>query len=483
MLAILLALFQTICVGDCSGGPMIYGPSTPAPVSTCTGLHGRQEWDRLRPPIIISHRGAGNVVAPDNTWPGFVWAAGIGCIVECDLQRTKDGHLVCHHDPTIDRMTGRTDGTTVADWTLAELQAMDFSQGHIPALFSPQPITTWEEYLDLARMGFLLAPEVRSGQGAEVAESIVAAGLQDRFLVQSFYEEELLAVKAIDPSIRLLGLNVSAEKAIENGYWAVSQERTAFLARPDRDEYLAAMKAAGVRVIPYVANSIDAAEELMRLGVDGFFTDRAAHVNRPGWRVPVGTSTTIKVPPKFDLATWAWSSQVPGVYPTVVDGYATFAGYSEIGSGQRTRMDVGGTRTADSPSSQRIETSVKVLAHSETSAHSRYFGLRFAWRAEGLGPSTFGEGYQFDYQMNGQVYLRRHRPDPNTIIASGSWPAIVVGEPIPLRVETTATAITITRTDTEHSITVEDDWFPRGGMVGIYAAGLIPAIGDVTITY
>ena len=57
-------------------------------------------------PYIMAHRGDSDH-APENTRAAFRLAAEAGAdIIETDLWFTTDGHLVCHHDATLERMTG-----------------------------------------------------------------------------------------------------------------------------------------------------------------------------------------------------------------------------------------------------------------------------------------------------------------------------------------------------------------------------------------
>ena len=77
----------------------------------------------LRSPIAIAHRG-GAAVWPENTVTAFEGAISLGIrYIETDLHVTRDGHIVCFHDPTLGRTT---DGVgRIVDITLAELRSLD----------------------------------------------------------------------------------------------------------------------------------------------------------------------------------------------------------------------------------------------------------------------------------------------------------------------------------------------------------------------
>lgn len=79
-------------------------------------------------PLIVAHRGASFSVA-EHTLAAYEAAIDSGAdALECDVRLTRDGHLVCVHDRTVNRTS---DGTgVVSDLDLATLDALDFSSWH-----------------------------------------------------------------------------------------------------------------------------------------------------------------------------------------------------------------------------------------------------------------------------------------------------------------------------------------------------------------
>lgn len=96
-------------------------------------------------PLIIAHRGLLRY-APENTLANFRACLELRLGFEFDVQTTKDGHLVCIHDETVDRTT---DGTgTVSDMTLEQIRRLDAGRWFDPK-FAGEKVPTVEEVLKL----------------------------------------------------------------------------------------------------------------------------------------------------------------------------------------------------------------------------------------------------------------------------------------------------------------------------------------------
>ena len=129
---------------------------------------------RATTPIVVGHRGASGY-RPEHTLASYTLAARLGAdFIEPDLVITKDGHLVCRHEPEISGTTdvaahpefaGRrttksldgvaTTGWFVEDFTLAELRTLRAKErlpGTRPhnTLYDGRfPLLTFDEVLDL----------------------------------------------------------------------------------------------------------------------------------------------------------------------------------------------------------------------------------------------------------------------------------------------------------------------------------------------
>ncbi|MBQ3289204.1 MAG: glycerophosphodiester phosphodiesterase family protein [Kiritimatiellae bacterium] len=90
--------------------------------------------------------------APENSRPSILGSIALGAdMIELDVRKTKDGHYILSHDPTLDRMT---DGTgLIADHTLAEIKQLhlkEFQGGKDAKLTDEHPVTL-EEALALTK--------------------------------------------------------------------------------------------------------------------------------------------------------------------------------------------------------------------------------------------------------------------------------------------------------------------------------------------
>ncbi|GAA4484632.1 glycerophosphodiester phosphodiesterase [Rhodococcus olei] len=85
-----------------------------------------------RGPLVVAHRGA-SAARPEHTLAAYELALEQGADgLECDVRLTRDGHLVCVHDRTVDRTS--TGSGVVSEMTLRHLSALDFGDNGEPVL-------------------------------------------------------------------------------------------------------------------------------------------------------------------------------------------------------------------------------------------------------------------------------------------------------------------------------------------------------------
>jgi len=97
------------------------------------------------PPKVVAHRGLLQHT-PENTISNFRACLDLRLGFELDVEKSKDGHLVCIHDDTVDRTT---DGTgKVSDLTLQELRKLD-AGGWFDSRFAGEKVPTLDEVFAL----------------------------------------------------------------------------------------------------------------------------------------------------------------------------------------------------------------------------------------------------------------------------------------------------------------------------------------------
>jgi len=96
-------------------------------------------------PLIVAHRGLLRY-APENTLANFRACLELRIGFEFDVERTRDGQLVCIHDDTVDRTTNGTG--KVSELTIAEIKKLDAGSWFDPK-FAGERVPTVEEVLRL----------------------------------------------------------------------------------------------------------------------------------------------------------------------------------------------------------------------------------------------------------------------------------------------------------------------------------------------
>jgi glycerophosphoryl diester phosphodiesterase len=117
-------------------------------------------------PTVIGHRGA-PYYAPEETFPSYILGRDLGAdYLEADLQRTKDGVIICLHDTNLKRTTNieqvfpERANDPINSFTLAELKQLDagswFNKKHperARTSYVGLKIVTLDELIDIALGG------------------------------------------------------------------------------------------------------------------------------------------------------------------------------------------------------------------------------------------------------------------------------------------------------------------------------------------
>jgi glycerophosphoryl diester phosphodiesterase len=268
--------------------------------------------------LLVAHRGA-SAYAPEHTVAAYRLALEQGAdFVEQDLGVTKDGALVCLHDPTLERTTDveqvfpdrfREEGGTkrwyIADFTADEIKRLD-AGSWFDRKFAGERVPTFEEAVALVRgragiFPELKAPGIYREQGIDMAPIVATAlarlGLGKKgadpstpVILQSFDAPALEAMARLTPSLdRTFLVDARGDVAWldDAGLRRVAAFATGIgpskvLIEKDPTVVTRA-KALGLSVIPYTFRASatgrfpsvreEMAHFLNVFGVDGLFTD------------------------------------------------------------------------------------------------------------------------------------------------------------------------------------------------------------------
>ena len=162
-------------------------------------------------PLAIAHRGFSHI-APENTISAFRAALDIGADgIETDVQLTRDGKMVMHHNYTIDAASNGHGA--ILSMTEEDLRRYDFGSWKSPD-FAGEKIPTLHECLE-ATKDFrvvnieLKAPMDRSIPYVEqVARAIEHSGRMEQIIVSAFDHSLLRDIKAILPALRVGALTL-----------------------------------------------------------------------------------------------------------------------------------------------------------------------------------------------------------------------------------------------------------------------------------
>nr|MBO4518396.1 glycerophosphodiester phosphodiesterase [Clostridia bacterium] len=146
-------------------------------------------WLLTRP---IAHRGlwGGDIV--ENSLTAFKAAADKGFPIEIDLFLTTDNEIVCFHDDTLTRMTGKSGKIT--EKSLAELKALSL-------LGTNEKIPTLQEVLAVCRGKIPLLIEIKDQENDYIVDKTVdiLKNYDGEFAVQSFNPFYIKRVKRLAP--------------------------------------------------------------------------------------------------------------------------------------------------------------------------------------------------------------------------------------------------------------------------------------------
>jgi glycerophosphoryl diester phosphodiesterase len=230
-------------------------------------------------PLVVAHRGLLHH-APENTLANFRACLELQLGFEFDVERTKDGHLVCIHDATVERTT---DGSgKVSELTLDEIHKLD-AGSWFDAKFAGEKVPTVEEVLKLVaecrQHDVLVAVDLKA---EKVAQDVVRLakkhGVLDRLL--------FIGRTISDPQVRE-EMKAASDKARAAAVANNADEFDGALAAPNADwvyfrylppkEQMDAVRRANKRA--FIAGATVAGDlpenwlQAADVGIDGILTD------------------------------------------------------------------------------------------------------------------------------------------------------------------------------------------------------------------
>lgn len=233
-----------------------------------------------RRPTIIAHRGA-SAVAPEGTRAAIREAVRAGAeMVELDVQMTRDGRLVIFHDDRLERTTSGTG-------RVAETRYHDLARLDIGTWFHPR--FAGERVLLVSQVVRMIPPRMRlnlelkrTARGAALLRGlrrlVRRAGAAGRLLLSSFDPGLLRPLGPAGLARALIcrrGADQSLAQAVRLG--CVAWHPAHHLVTRAR---VARAHRAGLRVHAWTVDDPRRARALIRLGVDGIFTNHPARLRR-----------------------------------------------------------------------------------------------------------------------------------------------------------------------------------------------------------
>jgi glycerophosphoryl diester phosphodiesterase len=251
-------------------------------------------------PLVVAHRGSSYALA-EHTLGAYLRAIDEGAdALECDVRLTRDGHLVCVHDRTVDR-TSSGHGV-VSDFDLDDLRGLDFGSWH-PTQPGPGPAPYIEErdsteapVLTLERLlqvvgdtGVRLLIETKhptryaglvEQQLVRLLDAYGLVGADSPVVVMSFATMALRRIRLLAPALTTVQLYKRLPTLRRDGSLpAVADAAGPGIAVLRADPaYVARVHARGRRVYVWTVDEPADIDLVLALGVDAVITNRPKDV-------------------------------------------------------------------------------------------------------------------------------------------------------------------------------------------------------------
>ena len=237
-------------------------------------------------PEWIAHRGE-SADAPENTLAAFrlAWERKVPAI-ELDVHLTKDGRLAVCHDFDTKRCSGVA--CKIRDSLWDELKDLDVGKKFNPK-FAGEKLPLLDEALATIPAGARCFIEVKCGAEAipALAKVVENCGKQPAQLaVISFNAEAVAEAKRQLPQLKAYYLSSfkssgtrwspTAEQLIKQAQDIKADGLDLAFRGPLDEEFIRKVRDAKLELFVWTVNDADVARDLIKLGVDGITTDKAA---------------------------------------------------------------------------------------------------------------------------------------------------------------------------------------------------------------
>ncbi len=216
-------------------------------------------------PLAFAHRG-GAAHGPENSWPAFEHAVGLGyTFLETDARATEDGVLVAFHDKTLDRLTGRP----------GEIARMAHREIAAARIDGTEPIPLLEDLL-AAWPQVRFNVDVKEASAVRpLAEVLRRTAAWDRVCICSFSARRLRAARqALGPAV-CTAASPAGIAAVRLGSRVGSPAECAQVpAAVARAPFVRRAHGLGLQVHVWTVNDRALMESMLDRGVDGIITDQ-----------------------------------------------------------------------------------------------------------------------------------------------------------------------------------------------------------------
>jgi glycerophosphoryl diester phosphodiesterase len=237
-------------------------------------------------PELIAHRGE-SADAPENTLAAFrlAWERKVPAI-ELDVHLTRDGRLAVCHDFDTKRCAGVACKIRESLWD--ELKDLDVGQRFNPK-FTGEKLPLLDDALATIPAGARCFIEVKCGPEAvpALAKVVDACGKKpEQLAIISFNAEVVAEAKRKLPQLKAYYLSSfknsgtrwspTAEQLIKQAKEIKADGLDLAFRGPLDEEFARKVRQAKLELYVWTVNDADVARDLVKLGVDGITTDKAA---------------------------------------------------------------------------------------------------------------------------------------------------------------------------------------------------------------